>query len=284
MINKKIKRIAFNRAAKTYDDYSVLQKQISLDLFDRLSLIKIAPNFILDLGSGTGENNSGFKNIYKNKNIINYDFSERMLIRAKSKEKDFLGLNKLLGKNNISYICGDMEHLPIKKNLIDLVWTSSSLQWCNDLNKTFLGIKEILNYGGLFIFSTFGPKTLTELSAINKKLSQNDTVNSFTDMHQIGDMLVANGFSDPVLDSDEYTLTYSNVEKLFVDIKSIGATSSNGQQKKGLRGKNYFKRMAAEYDKYKKSGLLPATYEVIYGHAWNMNKNQNFKTFEIKHE
>ena len=79
-----------------------------------------------------------------------------MLMRAKSKEKDFLGLNKLLGKNNISYICGDMENLPIKKNLIDLVWTSSSLQWCNDLNKTFLGIKEILNYGGLFIFSTFG--------------------------------------------------------------------------------------------------------------------------------
>ena len=284
MINKKIKRIAFNRAAMTYDDYSVLQKQISLDLFDRLSLIKIAPNFILDLGSGTGENNSGFKNIYKNKNIINYDFSERMLMRAKSKEKDFLGLNKLLGKNNTSYICGDMEHLPIKKNLIDLVWTSSSLQWCNDLNKTFLGVKEILNYGGLFIFSTFGPKTLTELSAINKKLSQNDTVNSFTDMHQIGDMLVANGFSDPVLDSDEYTLTYSNVEKLFVDIKSIGATSSNALQNKGLRGRNHFKRMAAEYDKYKKSGLLPATYEVIYGHAWNMNKNQNFKTFEIKHE
>jgi len=87
MINKKIKRIAFNRAAKTYDDYSVLQKQISLDLFDRLSLIKIAPNFILDLGSGTGENNSGFKNIYKNKNIINYDFSERMLIRVLNQKK-----------------------------------------------------------------------------------------------------------------------------------------------------------------------------------------------------
>ena len=50
MINKKIKRIAFNRAAKTYDEYSVLQKQISLDLFDRLSLIKIATNFILELG------------------------------------------------------------------------------------------------------------------------------------------------------------------------------------------------------------------------------------------
>ncbi len=165
-----------------------------------------------------------------------------------------------------------------------MVWTSSSLQWCTDLNKTFQGIKEILNYGGLFIFSTFGPKTLTELSAINKKLSQDDTVNSFTDMHEIGDMLVANGFSDPVLDSDEYTLTYSNVEKLFIDIKNIGATSSHSQKKNGLRGKNYFKKIVAEYEKYKKSGLLPATYEVIYGHAWNMNKNQNFKTFEIKHE
>ena len=75
-----------------------------------------------------------------------------------------------------------------------------------------------------------------------------------------------------------------NIEKLFLDIKSIGATSSNALQMKGLRGRDYFKRMAAEYEKYKKSGLLPATYEVIYGHAWNMNKNQNFKTFKIKHE
>ena len=56
------------------------------------------------------------------------------------------------------------------------------------------------------------------------------------------------------------------------------------RKKMALRGKNYFKKIAAEYEKYKNSGLLPATYEVIYGHAWNMNKNQNFKTFEIKHE
>ena len=60
-------------------------------------------------------------------------------------------------------------------------------------------------------------------------------MNSFTDMHEIGDMLVANGFSDPVLDSDEYILTYSNVEKLFVDIKNIGATSSHSQKKNGLK-------------------------------------------------
>ena len=274
MINKKIKRIAFNRAATTYDKYAVLQKQISSNLFDRLSPVKLKPNFILDLGSGTGENNSIFKNTYKNKKIINYDFSEKMLMHAKSKDKDLFAQNKILGKKNISYICGDIENLPFKKNLMDLVWSSSSLQWCTDLNKTFSGIKGLLNYGGLFIFSTFGPKTLNELSKINEALYHKNTVNYFTHMHDIGDMLISNGFLNPVLDSEQHILTYSSVDKLFIDIKNIGATSSFNQEKKGLGGKNYLKKISLEYEKYKKSGLFPATYEVIYGYAWNMSKNQ----------
>jgi len=101
-------------------------------------------------------------------------------------------------------------------------------------------------------------------------------------MHEIGDMLISNGFSDPVLDSDIYTLTYSNIDKLFLDIKNIGATSSYKSDKQGLMGKGYLKKISIEYEKYKQSGLFPATYEVIFGHAWNMNKNHNFKTFEIK--
>ena len=282
IINKTIKRIAFNRAAITYDKHAVLQKQISKDLFDRLSLIKIDPNIILDLGSGTGENNSIFKSIYKNKRIINYDFSERMLEQAKTKEKGLFGLKDLFGKCKVSYICGDIEELPFAKNLIDLVWSSSSIQWCTDLNKTLSEIKKSLNFGGLFIFSTFGPKTLNELSNINKSLSNKETVNKFHDMHEIGDMLISNGFSDPVLDSDIYTLTYSNIDKLFLDIKNIGATSSYKSDKQGLMGKGHLKKISMEYEKYKQSGLFPATYEVIYGHAWNMNKNHNFKTFEIK--
>ncbi len=282
LINKNKKRIAFNRAAITYDKHAVLQKKISSDLFERLSLIKIDPTIILDLGSGTGENNSIFKSNYKKKKIINYDFSEKMLECARTKENDILGLGRYLGKKKISYVCGDMEKLPFRNNLVDLVWSSSSLQWCPDLNNTVCEIKDILNHGGLFIFSTFGPKTLNELSKINKSLFNSDTVNNFIDMHDIGDMLVSNGFSDPVLDSDIYTLTYSDIDKLFVDIKNIGATTSYNQEKKGLGGRNYLKKISIEYEKYKKSGLFPATYEVIFGHAWNMNKNQKYKTFEIK--
>ena len=282
IINKNKKRIAFNRAAITYDKHAVLQKRISSDLLERLSLIKIDPTIILDLGSGTGENNSIFKSHYKKKKIINYDFSEKMLELARAKENDILGLGRYLGKKKISYVCGDMEKLPFRNNVIDLVWSTSSLQWCPDLNKTLCEIKDILNHGGLFIFSTFGPKTLNELSNINKSLFNSDRVNNFLDMHEIGDMLVSSGFSDPVLDSDIYTLTYSNVDKLFVDIKNIGATSSYNQEKKGLGGRGYLKKISIEYEKYKKSGLFPATYEVIFGHAWNMNKNHKYKTFEIK--
>ena len=56
MINKEYKRKSFNRAASTYDSYSVLQDLISDNLIDRLKIIKLSPLDILDFGCGTGRN------------------------------------------------------------------------------------------------------------------------------------------------------------------------------------------------------------------------------------
>lgn len=270
MINKEYKRKSFNRAASSYDQFCVLQNVISDNLLDRLKIINIKPLNILDLGAGTGRNGLNLRKKYQKSKIINIDFSEEMLNVAKKKNKSYF-LDKI-NQSPYRYICADIEAIPIIENSIDLVWSSSSIQWCNDLPLVFRQIRNILKPGGLFIFSTFGPNTLNELRQVTEDLFGKQKTNLFVDMHNIGDLLISSGFSDPVLDIENFTMTYQDIKKLFMDIRGIGATSGNHNQNKGFLGKSFIHKMIDKYESYRINGLLPATYEVIYGHAWNIPK------------
>jgi malonyl-CoA O-methyltransferase len=65
------------------------------------------------------------------------------------------------------------------------------------------------------------------------------------------------------------TMTYSNVRQLMKDIKEIGASNTDSERSKGLMGKQKLKAFEEAYEQFKTAdGLYPATWEVIYGHAW----------------
>ncbi|MCK5667302.1 MAG: hypothetical protein KAI17_27635, partial [Thiotrichaceae bacterium] len=118
------------------------------------------------------------------------------------------------------------------------------------------------------------------------------------DMHDIGDTLLQDGFAEPVMEAEVLTVTYDSVEGLMHDLKAIGANvTATAQQieadtessvRKGLGGKSMLQTVRQGYEKYRQDGLLPATYEIIYGHAWksaveeskNKPDNQQFVKFE----
>jgi malonyl-CoA O-methyltransferase len=52
------------------------------------------------------------------------------------------------------------------------------------------------------------------------------------------------------------------------DLKAIGAHNANAGRPRGLTARGAFDRMVAEYETHRRDGLLPATYEVVYGQAW----------------
>jgi len=264
MIDKEYKRKVFNRHAKTYDNYSSLQNKISDNLFKKLDLIEVRPSLILDLGCGTGRNGGILKKKYKNIRLINYDFSINMLQEAKKKQ------HKVFSTKS-EFICGDIEELSFSENTFDIIWSTSSLQWCNNLSDIFKKAKSLLKPGGLFIFSTFGPNTLFELKNVTKKISNYQKTNNFLDILSINDKLIEEGFSDPVIDSEEFCLTYKNINKLFLDLRKIGATSGFKSKKIGLSGKSYLKLILDGYKEYSYDGIYPATYEVVYGYVRNAN-------------
>jgi malonyl-CoA O-methyltransferase len=87
-------------------------------------------------------------------------------------------------------------------------------------------------------------------------------------MHDVGDALVACGFADPVMDMEVVTLTYADVRELMRDLKAIGAHNATRGRPSALAGKSLLAKVARNYEPARREGRLPATFEVIYGHAW----------------
>jgi malonyl-CoA O-methyltransferase len=165
-------------------------------------------------------------------------------------------------------VCGDIERLPLGAESVGLVWSNLALQWVNDLPRAFAEMYRVLAPGGLLMFSTFGPDTLRELKAAYEGIDRHTHVNRFVDMHDIGDMLVHARYADPVIDMEPFTLTYDRVRDLMRDLKSIGARNATRGRPAALTGKSLMKTVEANYEAMRRDGKLPATFEVVYGHAW----------------
>lgn len=260
--NKKIVKQNFEKAANTYDKTAVLQSEINKRLLERLTYIRINPQTIVDIGSGTGHSIKALQKTYPKSHIIGLDLALSMLQHTKYP----------FWQKKPSLICSDMEALPLKADSCSLLFSNVSLQWCNNLLETFKEFQRVIHKEGLLLFSTFGPDTLKELKQSFSKIDNQHHVHSFIDMHDIGDMLIEAGFADPVVDMEYFTLTYDKVMDLLRDLQQIGALNALENRRKTLTGKQKLQQLVEAYEDYRDNDKLPATYEVIYGHAWITQK------------
>jgi len=263
VIDKKMMRRAFSRAAADYDATAVLQREVCTRMLERLDYIRLQPEKLLDAGSGTGWGGRKLAEKYPAATVISLDIAIGMLQNARSHSGWW---QKLFG--GVRQLCADVEALPLASDSVDMVWSNLAVQWCNDLPGTFVELQRVLKTEGLLMFSTFGPDTLKELRQAFRGVDEHSHLNRFADMHDIGDMLVQAGFSEPVMDMEYMTLTYDDVRGVLQDLKAIGAHNATAGRGQGLMGKNAWARLLENYEKLRRDGKLPATYEVIYGHAW----------------
>lgn len=282
-LDKKQLRTAFERAAGSYDQAAVLQREISNRMLSRLEYIKYRPDVILDAGSGTGYGSQQLAERYPKSQLIAVDIARTMLSHARPNTTWWQRMLPLL-QQRTDYVCADIEQLPIKSESIGMVWSNLAFQWCNDLEHTFAEMHRILRTDGLLMFSTFGPDTLKELRQSFAHIDTFSHVNRFIDMHDIGDLLVHNGFSTPVMDMEYITLTYSDVISVMRDLKAIGAHNVLLGRQQGLMGKNKWQQAINAYEKLRHDGKLSATFEVIYGHAWRPFDRHSVLTPETRRQ
>jgi malonyl-CoA O-methyltransferase len=275
-LRKELIAESFSQAAETYDEFAFLQQEVASRVFERLAYMRINPEFILDVGCGTGACSRELRDQFPKAKVSAIDIAEGMIKKAKMSQKFF---------KKIDYQVADAEHLPFEDNYFDLVFSSLSVQWMPDLKKTFSELHRVLKPGGLVMFSTLGPDTLMELRESWSQIDQGVHVNDFIDMHIVGDEVFNASFENTVMDRDVIVLTYQTMIGLMRDLKAIGAHNIDSDRQKGLMGKNKFNALKAEYEKFRNDeGVLPATYEVIYGHAWKRSgkPQKDYHTYDVK--
>jgi malonyl-CoA O-methyltransferase len=148
-------------------------------------------------------------------------------------------------------------HINLPSNSVDLVVSVLLIQDLVDPKHFLQECRRVLKEGGLLTFSYLGPDTAKELRS--ELLTQQLPIQNLTspwDMHDMGDALLGERFSDPVMDMEFLGLDYDSDNVLLSDARALNLLGSDYQNS----------AIAAQ---------LPQklTLEVVYGHAWALGKN-----------
>jgi malonyl-CoA O-methyltransferase len=254
-------RAEFAAAAARYDEAAVLAREVGRRLGERLDWVRLDPCRVADIGCATGDGVRDLQGRYPRALPLAVDFALPMLRAARAKSG---WLERLRGRAP-RCVNADVRALPFAAGSLDLVWSNLMLHWLPDpsaLRAAFAELNRVMAEGGLLHFAMLGPDTLKELRAAAQKVGAGGTVAGFLDMHDVGDMLAAAGFADPVMEMEMLTLTYRTPRAFLADQRRLGVRD-------GLLGRlpwRAWRRVFAAWERA--DGLLPARFEIIYGHAW----------------
>lgn len=255
-----------------------LRREIARRMQERLSLIKLQPSAVLDLGCGEGADLSGLQAQYPQSRIIGIDASFPLLDAARrqraqaSSSVQRLFAKWLPGKGGAGdaahMICGDFARLALGTGSADLVWSNLALHWHPQPDLVFSEWRRVLRIDGLLMFSCFGPDTFREIREAFAGVDDAAHAFSFVDMHDFGDMLVNAGFSTPVMDMETITVTYDTTAKLLADVRAWGGNPLL-TRRRGLLGRGAHARVCEALESRRNAeGKIPLTFEVVYGHAF----------------
>lgn len=286
-----------NQSAQHLCQLEFIYSEVAKRMMERLDYIKLNPALILDIGSGLNIDANLLAKKFPNVPVYKLDLAINVLKLSRYKPNFWQRIIRTYLAKNYSYsICGDALRLPVAANSMDVVWSNLTLPYIDDLEKYFKEIRRVLNLGGCFLISGLGVDSLHELRQVGLR-----TYN-FPDMHEIGDILVKLGFTNPVMDMEYITLEYEDFKLLLQDVRILGigaaaltecleSAKPSLQTKRGnlcsnsYLGRHEYTNLAEKFAKMTKDGKVPLTLEVFYAHAWkdkvhlDLPKNQHAVQF-----
>ncbi len=153
---------------------------------------------------------------------------------------------------------------------VQMMWANMQLHQSGDPQALMAQWHKALAVDGFVMFSCLGPDTLHEVRALYQAAGWGPPAHEFTDMHDWGDMLVAAGFAEPVMDMERITLTFESPQRLLAELRTLGR-NLHPARFGGLRGRRWLgslhRQLAAQLANPDDNGRLSLTFEVIYGHA-----------------
>lgn len=257
----------FDRAAPTYARSAVVADVTRAELLDRLEVLTVRPDVVLDAGCGDGQALAPLAQRYPQARIIGVDVSPAMLARA-ARGAENAGVAPELQ-------CGDLHELALPAASVDLVFCNLVLPWCFDTERVIAQLRRVLKPDGVLHFATLGPDTLKELTRAFRGIDRAIHVHYFYDMHDVGDALARAGFAEPVMDAEPLTLTYETLASMHRDLRESGQQNIARDRARGLMARPRFARFEAALEVQRRDGRLPLSYELVYGQAFATERRPN---------
>jgi malonyl-CoA O-methyltransferase len=260
VLNTQRIRNAFERAAPGFDGTDFLHREIRGRLLDRLRMVDVHPEWVLDLGAGTCSGVIGLANEFPDGHIIALDFAAPMLMAGK---------HKMQGNPNVSQLCADAAALPLGNQSIDMIFSNLVLHHCPNPGAALAEARRALRFPGLLTFTMLGQDSFIELRNAWAAVDNFSHIAHFMDMHHVGDALIQAGFAEPVVDVELLTVTYDALPKLMADLRGVGSINATDNRNPNLTGRRSWRRLTDAYEQYRnENNKLPVTFEIIYGLAW----------------
>ncbi|MEM7258038.1 MAG: methyltransferase domain-containing protein [Pseudomonadota bacterium] len=241
------------------DDYpAAVPDLVAGRLFERLDLLKTNPHRVLDLGAGDTRHRESLQHRFKQSMVFSADLSDTLLRRGRTGG---------FWRRKPPMVCLDASHLPFADGSFDLVVSNLMLPWVHPPDSFAAELNRVLSPQGVFFFSTAGPDTLMELRRAWSQIDDLPHVNALLDMHDVGDMLMRAGITDPVIDVERLQINYSSVDRLLDELVAVGSLNVLRGRRRGLMGSDIRQRLSQHYPLNDQGGVT-ATLEVVYAHGW----------------
>jgi SAM-dependent methyltransferase len=257
-----------DRAAPGLAEHGFLFDHVAAMLADRLLDISRRFPRALDLGCHDGATARALADTDRIDTLVQADLSPALARSAAA--------------NGRPTVACDEELLPFGENSFDLVLSTLSLHWVNDLPGALVQIRQSLRPDGLFLAAMLGAGTLAELrSALTEAETEmlggaSPRLSPFADLRDAAGLLQRAGFALPVADAETVTVSYENAFRLFADLRGMGETNAGLNRNPATPPRGFWPAVAARYaDRFAEpDGRIPASFEVLFLAGWAPHDSQ----------
>ncbi|KUI67049.1 NADH dehydrogenase [ubiquinone] 1 alpha subcomplex assembly factor 5 [Cytospora mali] len=180
------------------------------------------------------------------------------------------------------HVLDDEESLPFGPGEFDLVLSSLSLHWINDLPGVLAQINHVLKPDCPFMGAMLGGDTLFELRTSLQLAEQerrggiSPRVSPLADVRDVGGLLQRAGFKMLTVDVDDIVVDYPDTFELMQDLQLMGESNAVLGREMGAIGKDVLLANEAIYRELhgNEDGSIPATFRIIYMIGWHDSPDQ----------
>ena len=244
-------------AVKSFSSSCDFCEESANELGERLQFLQHVPKRIVNASFRSSSLSRFLRSRFPDSSVVAID---EPLNRSAQVKDDLM-------EHNILSVTSDMGRQPIDTGSADLIVSNLAASFYDP--KTFLSeCYRVLNTDGVLLFAMFGTQSFNELrqACIDSGIAEG--YQAFPEMHDIGDLLLATGFTNPVVDMESKQPRYTDIQSLIECLELSGVLSLLMRDFQLSPSKSVQSNPIEQYYAPDENGEITATLEIIYGIAW----------------